>query len=432
VFSLSSKKNATRVAIPTHFVLNPSYDYKWAGISVPMSYNSYSGFRVGLGARLGPITLGFADWNSILATGKIRGTQFYFGLRVPILYSRPKDKDDDKVSDKKDECPETPGVWAFKGCPDTDGDGIQDSEDECPTEPGLAEFKGCPDTDGDGIPDKNDVCPEEAGLAEFNGCPDKDGDGIPDKDDECPEVAGVAEFNGCPDTDGDGIPDHKDACPDAAGPAEYDGCPDTDGDGVLDFLDECPEVQGPKENNGCPWPDTDGDGVLDKDDKCPNIAGPKANEGCPYTDTDGDGVPDKDDECPETPGPVENKGCPVIEKAEEEILKTAFDNLEFLTGKSVIKEESKPSLHELAELLLRKTDWKLQIAGHTDNVGSAQSNLILSKQRAESVRNFLVSEGVEADRLYVLFFGQTQPIDSNDTPEGRQRNRRVEMTIIFK
>jgi outer membrane protein OmpA-like peptidoglycan-associated protein len=431
IFSFTSKKNPHKVSVPTRFVLNPSYDHKWFGISVPLSYSSYQGFRVGLGARLGPITLGFADWNSILAAGKVRGTEFYFGLRVPVLYGRPKDRDGDKVSDKKDECKDVPGVWAFKGCPDTDGDGIQDTEDDCPTEPGLAQFRGCPDTDGDGIPDKDDDCPEEAGLAQFRGCPDTDGDGIPDKDDSCPTEPGLAEFNGCPDRDGDGIPDHRDACPDVAGPVELDGCPDTDGDGLLDFLDDCPTVPGPRENNGCPWPDTDGDGILDKDDKCPYIPGPVANQGCPYDDTDGDGVIDMEDECPNTPGPKENKGCPVIEKEAEEILKTAFDNLEFVTGNAIIKEPSKPSLDELAALLQKKPEWKLQISGHTDNVGNAQSNLVLSKKRAESVRDYLISKGVSADRLHVLFFGQTMPIDTNDTPEGRQRNRRVEMKIIF-
>lgn len=431
IFSLTSKKNPHKVIVPHQFVLNPSYDYKWFGLSVPLSYNKYSGFKAGLGARLGPITIGFTDWNSLLATGKVRGTEFYMGLRVPILYGRPKDADADKVSDKKDECPEVPGVWAFRGCPDTDNDGIQDTEDECPTEPGLEIFNGCPDTDNDSIPDKDDKCPEVAGLKQFDGCPDTDGDGIQDQEDECPEEAGLAEFNGCPDTDGDGIPDFKDACPEVAGPTELDGCPDTDEDGILDYLDECPTEAGPRENNGCPWPDTDGDGILDKDDKCPYISGPARNQGCPYEDTDGDGVIDLEDECPNTAGPVENKGCPVLEKEEEEILKTAFDNLEFLTGKSVIVEESKPSLIELAGLLKKKSEWKLQIAGHTDNVGKAQSNLVLSKKRAEAVRDFLVEQGIESDRMNVLYFGQTQPIDTNDTPEGRQRNRRVEMTIIF-
>ncbi len=144
-------------------------------------------------------------------------------------------------------------VFQFGG-KDTDGDGIYDKDDECPETPGLAEFNGCPDTDGDGIEDRNDACPNTPGLAEFNGCPDTDGDGIADPQDECPTVAGLAALNGCPDADGDGIADKDDACPNEAGP---------------------------KSNNGCPYKDRDGDGVLDKDDQCPDVPGTVANNGCP-------------------------------------------------------------------------------------------------------------------------------------------------------
>jgi outer membrane protein OmpA-like peptidoglycan-associated protein len=113
---------------------------------------------------------------------------------------------------------------------------------------------GGKDTDGDGIYDKDDECPETPGLAEFNGCPDTDGDGIPDHLDECPTVAGLAALNGCPDADGDGIADKDDACPNEAGPKENNGCPwpDRDGDGVLDKDDQCPDVAGTVANKGCP------------------------------------------------------------------------------------------------------------------------------------------------------------------------------------
>ena len=246
----------------------------------------------------------------------------------------------------------------------------------------------------------------------------------------------MAEFNGCPDTDGDGIKDEDDACPDVPGPLVNNGCPDTDGDGLFDFIDDCPTVAGPKENNGCPWPDTDEDGLLDKDDKCPYIAGPRENDGCPYEDTDEDGILDKDDDCPTVPGvpsAEEGKnGCPEIEETVQEILRTAFENLEFQTGKDIIKGESKPSLTELAEVLDKKPEWKLQIAGHTDNVGNAQANLVLSKKRAESVKRFMVDHGISEDRLFVLYFGETMPIADNNTAEGRQKNRRVEMTIVFE
>lgn len=425
-------KDAHKVRYPTSITLTPRYDFAWAGIAAPISYSGIYGVRAGLGLRMGPIIIGTGDLKWVFAPGKdkqVRGADIYFALKVPILYGHPKDIDNDKVSDKLDICLETPGVWQFMGCPDTDMDGIQDSEDACPADPGLARFQGCPDRDGDDIIDKNDNCPDDKGLAEFSGCPDRDGDKIIDKDDECPDEAGLEAFKGCPDRDGDGLKDSDDLCPEVAGPIVNQGCPDTDNDGIFDYLDSCPLEAGPSENRGCPWPDTDKDGLLDKDDQCPYNAGPVQNHGCPYTDTDGDGVLDKDDECVNTPGPVENKGCP---KVDLEIIKRAFDNLEFETAKAIILQSSYASLEDLAKYLIDNPSFRIIVAGHTDNQGDDQKNLILSKKRAEAVRDFLVSRGVAEDRIIVQFFGEEKPKESNDTPEGRQKNRRVEMEIIFE
>ncbi len=433
IISIQNRKNPHRVRTANQFSVTPSFDHSWFGVHLPMSYNNYSKFKAGLGARLGPLTVGVNDFRVLFATGKkIRGAGAYAGLRLPILYVHPSDIDGDLVSDDLDDCLVVPGVWEFKGCPDTDKDGIKDLDDHCPQEAGLPEFNGCPDKDGDRIPDKDDACPEEPGDSLYNGCPDSDKDGIIDSKDDCPTVPGNEAFKGCPDTDGDGIKDDEDACPEVPGPLVNNGCPDTDNDGLFDFIDNCPEVAGPKENNGCPWPDTDQDGTLDKDDDCPNTPGPRENAGCPYTDSDNDGLRDKDDKCPNTPGPIENDGCPEIEEEVQEILRTAFENLEFETGKDIIKEESIPSLTELAEVLVKRPEWKLQISGHTDNVGNDQANLVLSKKRAEAVKNFMISKTIESERLYVLFFGETMPIASNETKEGRQKNRRVEMKIIFE
>jgi len=140
---------------------------------------------------------------------------------------------------------------------------------------------GGKDTDGDGIYDVEDECPETPGLPEFNGCPDSDGDGIEDRNDACPDTPGVAEFNGCADSDGDGIADPQDACPTIPGIAALNGCPDADGDGITDADDGCPNEAGPRANNGCPYQDRDNDGVLDKDDQCPDVPGTVANNGCP-------------------------------------------------------------------------------------------------------------------------------------------------------
>lgn len=433
ILSVQNRKNPHRVRTANQISVTPSFDHSWFGVHLPISYNNYSKFKAGLGTRLGPLTVGVNDFRVLFATGKkIRGAGVYAGLRVPILYTHPSDIDGDLVSDDLDECLVVPGVWEFKGCPDSDKDGIKDLDDHCPQEAGLPEFNGCPDKDGDKIPDKDDACPEEPGDSLYNGCPDTDGDGIIDSKDDCPTVPGIEAFKGCPDTDGDGIKDDEDACPEVPGPLVNNGCPDTDNDGLFDFIDNCPEVAGPRENNGCPWPDTDQDGTLDKDDDCPNTFGPKENNGCPYTDSDNDGLRDKDDKCPNTPGPISNDGCPEIEEEVQEILKTAFENLEFETAKDIIKAESIPSLTELADVLVKRPEWKLQIAGHTDNVGDEQANLVLSKKRAEAVKNFMMSKGIDGSRLFVLFFGESMPIADNDTKEGRQKNRRVEMTIIFE
>jgi outer membrane protein OmpA-like peptidoglycan-associated protein len=146
---------------------------------------------------------------------------------------------------------------------------------------GIVYNFGSGDSDKDGVSDKKDKCPDVPGLKGFEGCPDTDGDGIPDKEDKCPEIQGTLEFNGCIDSDSDGISDPDDNCPEESGTTEMNGCPDIDGDGISDDIDECKGAKGPKENNGCPWPDNDGDGVPDKDDLCKDEAGIVSNNGCP-------------------------------------------------------------------------------------------------------------------------------------------------------
>ena len=451
IFNIVSRNRDAKVKVPSQFSITPSFDFAWLGVHLPISMNSYSGFKAGLATRLGPLTLGVTDFRTLFAVGQVRGAEFFAGVHIPILYSAPSDIDGDKVSDKVDDCITEPGPWTFKGCPDTDNDGIIDMKDDCPADSGLVEFKGCPDRDGDSIPDTVDDCPDTQGIPEFNGCPDTDNDSIIDKEDDCPETPGIKEFNGCPDTDGDGLKDSEDKCPKIFGPKENNGCPkkkvvevveeeeekvtevvaepsDIDGDGIVDEKDVCPNVPGIPEFNGCP--DTDGDGIKDSDDDCPNVPGIPEFNGCP--DTDGDGLKDSDDDCPKTPGPLANNGCPEIEEEVEEILKVAFDNLEFASSKAIILSASKPSLDELSKVMLENESFNLLISGHTDNVGKAQTNLSLSKRRAEAVEAYLIAKGVDKARMTVKYFGETTPIADNNTAEGRQKNRRVEMKIVFE
>ncbi len=267
-----------------------------------------------------------------------------------------------------------------------------------------------------------------AGLGIVFGGSDKDGDGIFDKNDECPDTPGLEEFNGCPDSDGDGIQDSEDACPNVAGLPEFNGCPDTDGDGIADPNDECPDVAGIAALNGCP--DSDGDGVKDSMDKCPNEAGPAENDGCPYKDQDNDGVLDKDDECPTISGSVANNGCPEVTVAILEEINVQVRTVLFDLDKATIRKESYETLNAVAETMKEYSNTQFLIEGHTDSQGSDAYNMNLSKERAASVKDYLISQGLPASRLSSEGFGETRPVATNATAAGRQKNRRVEISLI--
>lgn len=264
---------------------------------------------------------------------------------------------------------------------------------------------------------------------------DSDGDGVPDGRDKCihtPKGEPVTPF-GCPyDTDFDGLYDYEDSCRNEPGPRENFGCPygDKDNDGIVDNKDHCPDVAGISKFHGCP--DTDGDGIPDKEDNCPKERGTIAYHGCPppFIDADKDGVSDYDDLCPHTPGLKSNRGCPEIKPEEKAVIQKAFNNLLFESGKDVIINSSFPSLDELAKVLRNNPKWKLHLEGHTDNVGDDQTNLDLSQRRAISVKNYLSHKGALANHIITEGFGETKPVATNDTEEGKAKNRRVEMTII--
>ena len=160
-------------------------------------------------------------------------------------------------------------------------------------------------------------------------------------------------------------------------------------------------------------------------------------------DTDGDGVADKLDKCPDTPSGtvVDGSGCPlkvpapvvqekvIITEADRKVVADAIKNLEFDLGKSTIRAKSYTTLNRVAALLIQK-NFSLKLAGHTDNTGSAALNMRLSKDRAEAIRSYLVSQGANASRIEATGYGMEQPIASNKTAAGRQKNRRVEFTIF--
>ncbi|MBL8916117.1 MAG: OmpA family protein [Archangium sp.] len=266
---------------------------------------------------------------------------------------------------------------------------------------------------------------------------DLDADGVLNANDQCLRVPGAASRQGCtiPDTDGDGLHDEDDQCVKEPGPRERKGCPirDRDKDTVEDAVDACPDEAGPVERNGCPVRDRDGDTVEDDKDECPDEAGLVERRGCPVKDGDQDGVEDVIDNCPTVKGAVDNAGCPEAEKqlvvisGEKLVIK---EKVFFATGKSVVLPRSFKLLDNVAKVLTNHPEVELvRIEGHTDSQGKHDKNVKLSQARAEAVKAYLVKKGVAPERLKPVGFGPDQPTATNDTPEGREQNRRVEFNF---
>lgn len=238
-----------------------------------------------------------------------------------------------------------------------------------------------------------------------------------------------------PDTDGDGIKDDVDKCPTVPGLAKYNGCPipDSDNDGVNDEEDKCPTVPGLAKYNGCPIPDSDNDGINDEEDKCPNVAGVAKYNGCPIPDRDNDGINDELDKCPDIAGTAANNGCPDVPANVSKSLGIEGRNVTFGTGTNAAKITTKSytALDHVVTLMNENPGLFIRVEGHTDNVGDDNANMKLSEDRANAVKDYLVSKGVSADRVTVQGFGETQPIADNNTKTGRTKNNRVEIRVAY-
>lgn len=243
------------------------------------------------------------------------------------------------------------------------------------------------DKDNDGIPDKDDLCPDRYGTS-FWGCPDTDGDGLEDNEDECPGIFGTSLMNGCPDSDGDRVTDSEDQCPDLKGPIRFNGCPDEDNDGVPDPVDECPETPGIGTQNGCP-------------------------------DVNATHTEDRANDADRT----------VASLSEE--LATLSANIVFAPNSIELDSASQNSIRQVAEIMLEDPDLRLIIRAYTDNTGNSVQNLNLSIARANAVKAYLAKQGVSESRVYAFGYGDKQPIAPNTTPEGRAKNRRIELNLYY-
>ena len=202
-----------------------------------------------------------------------------------------------------------------------------------------------------------------------------------------------------------------------------------------------------------PPPDADEDSVPDETDMCPALVGEPSNDplmqGCPAlpSDADGDGIPDTLDACPRTIGEVHLQrklhGCPETKPAPASVVEqpppkatleetqiSISEQILFETGNAVLRGESWNLLEQVARILRDHPEIEAcEVAGHTDDTGTPEQNLQLSRARASSVVDFLAQRGVARERLSSQGYGQTRPVADNASEIGRSRNRRVEFSI---
>jgi outer membrane protein OmpA-like peptidoglycan-associated protein len=289
-------------------------------------------------------------------------------------------------------------------------------------------FMTIQDDDKDGIRNNIDRCPKDAedmdNFEDKDGCPDLDNDldGISDRNDNCPNAPedkdGFKDEDGCPDldNDGDSLVDIKDQCPNVAedldGFEDIDGCPDLDNDkdGISDSKDKCPneleDFDGFQDDDGCPDPDNDKDGVIDGIDKCVNESETFNN----FQDDDG---------CPDT-----------IKKESSIPARQILLGIEFRNNGPEMTFNSYQYIEPLIRQLKQSLEVEIEVRGHTDTLGELSKNLLLSQMRAEAVRQYLISKGIDSRRIRAVGLGATDPIADNRTAAGRTKNRRIEVVRI--
>jgi OOP family OmpA-OmpF porin len=219
--------------------------------------------------------------------------------------------------------------------------------------------------------------------------------------------------------------------------------PDPDGDGISNEADKCPNVaedkDGFEDEDGCPEEDNDKDGIPDSQDKCPlkpeTVNQIDDEDGCPEVDTDGDGFLGSRDRCPDDPetknGYKDDDGCPDEIPQAVKKFTGVIEGINFKSGQATILAGSYVVLDRALAVLKEYPDIRLEISGHTDSRGKADFNRDLSQRRADAVKLYFISRGIDGSRLTSIGYGPDRPIADNGSDAGRSRNRRTEFRLLM-
>jgi outer membrane protein OmpA-like peptidoglycan-associated protein len=337
----------------------------------------------------------------------------YFNLGLGVIYGHQwtdKDADNDGLMDKEEQALGTDPLN-----PDTDGDGLNDFDEvrKYTTNPLVV------DTDKDGLSDYDEVLKHKTNALIV----DTDGDTLPDGE----EVNNYKTIPVIKDTDGDGLDDNEEILKYKTNPLKADSDNDRLNDGAEvktyktnplvadtdnDKLNDGDEVETTKTNPLVA--DTDEDGLIDGDEVSLYKTNPL------NADTDKGSVNDK----------IEVTRGTDPNDANDDVIKVGvpmiLEGINFKTGSADINPESEESLQKVLKTLMAYPDLEVSINGYTDNVGSKSSNVKLSQRRANSVKDWLVKNGINVKRLTAKGYGPANPVAPNDTPENKLKNRRIE------
>lgn len=244
------------------------------------------------------------------------------------------------------------------------------------------------------------------------------------------------------DSDGDGVPNAEDKCPERLGPSSKKGCPflDTDSDGIEDDLDKCRDDAGPTKNYGCPLKDNDGDGFDDPVDKCPSLPedkdGFQDDDGCPDDDNDKDGIADFNDKCPNQSevinGVDDYDGCPDSGRALVLLTPTAIElreRINFKPGTAELDWKASAILRQVVALLVNHRQLQISVEAHVTDGTPAPEAKKLTEARADAVRQYLVTAGIDIRRLKAIGLGFDQPVVPHASPKAKTTNERVAFTV---